>query len=117
MPPYGQMFNPGEVILVHLKNEPSFFARSENVIPDRKKGWWQISLLILTMPLKKMTWILDDEQMRGADFTMGGMPIRMERIEFPFQDKKDAADSGESSQGDNEGRARIVSLFDDEDGE
>ena len=83
MPPYGQMFQAGEVILVYLKNEPSFFARVEKIQQDRKKGWWQMSFLILSIPLKPMTWILDEDQVRGGEFTMGGTAMKIERVESP----------------------------------
>ena len=69
-----------DVVLVYIENNPTFFARIENITTDVKKGWWQVRLLILQIPLMVTTWILDNEQIRGADFTMGGTPIRIEKV-------------------------------------
>lgn len=72
-----------DVVLVHIENKPTFFARIENITTDVKKGWWRVRLLILQVPLMVTTWILDNEQIRGADFTMGGTPIRIEKVVAP----------------------------------
>ena len=80
MPPYGDKFQVGEVVLIYFRNQPAIFARIEEIRPDKKKGWWQMTFLVLAIPLQKMTWILDDDQIRGSDFTMNGEPIRLERV-------------------------------------
>ena len=72
-----------DVVLVFIENKPTFFARIENITSDVKKGWWRVKLLILQVPLMVTTWILDNEQIRGADFTMGGTPIRIEKVVAP----------------------------------
>ena len=72
-----------DVVLVYVENKPAFFARIENIIADVKKGWWRVKLLILQVPLMVTTWILDNEQIHGADFTMGGTPIRIEKVVAP----------------------------------
>ncbi|MDZ7332373.1 MAG: hypothetical protein ONB31_10385 [candidate division KSB1 bacterium] len=72
-----------DVVLVYIENNPTFFARIEDISPDIKKGWWRVRLLILQIPLMVTTWILDDDQIRGADFTMGGTPIRIEKVVAP----------------------------------
>ena len=111
MPPYRDMFKSGEVVLAYFDEKPLFFARVEEVIADGKKGWWQISLLILTVPLKLITWILNNDQMRGAGFTMNRQPLRIERVESPMASdikksiKNKKEDSGEGGV--------VISLFDD----
>lgn len=72
-----------DVVLIYIDNIPGFFARIENITADVKKGWWRVRLLILQIPLMITTWILDNEQIRGADFTMGGTPIRIEKVIAP----------------------------------
>lgn len=114
MPPYGDSFRPGEVVLVHLQNQPAFYARIEALEPDRKKGWWQLSFLMLSIPPQLSTWILDDDQVRGSDFTIQGNAIRLERVKAPqprqaeevAQENKDR----ESSEG-----GRVISMFSEED--
>jgi hypothetical protein len=35
--------------------------------------------------MQVITWIIDDEQIRGGDFTMGGMPVRIEKAVPPAE--------------------------------
>ena len=103
-----------DLVLVHVDQKPGFYARIEDIVPDVKRGWWQVKLLVLTFPLQVYTWILDDSQVAGADFTMGGTPIRLEKVESPVvrdtepeapapqAEKKDATKQG----------AKVVSLLD-----
>jgi len=99
-----------DLILVHIENKPSFFARVEKIIPDIKKGWWRVELLILQIPLVVATWILDNEQIRGADFTMSGTPIRIEKVIAPSlpPEIKPVTEHHENEQPQKQ--ARIVSL-------
>lgn len=115
MIPYGKMFHTGEVILVYIDNEPAFFARVEKVVPDHKKNWWQMTFLILSIPLKTMTWILDDEQMRGQNFTMNAVPMQIKKVEAPeaehFHEKQTRV--AEESETKNES-GNVISMFDEE---
>lgn len=72
-----------ELVLIHVEDKPAFYARVEEIRADVKPKWWRIKFLFLTVPLQLATWILDDEQIRGADFTMGGTPIRIEKVVVP----------------------------------
>ena len=74
------MASIGDVVLIHFKEEPSFFARIESIVPDIKKGWYLVELLILAIPLKTVTWILRQEYIDGAPFTMEGNPLRIEPV-------------------------------------
>ena len=72
-----------DLVLVHVDDKPGFYARVEEILPDVKQGWWQVKLLVLTFPMQVFTWILDDSQIEGADFTMGGTPLRLEPVVSP----------------------------------
>jgi hypothetical protein len=74
-----------DLVLIHVDNKPGFYARVEDIVPDVKPGWWQVTLLVLTFPLQVFTWILDDLQLEGADFTMGGTPLRLEDLVSPVE--------------------------------
>jgi hypothetical protein len=74
-----------DLVLIHVDNKPGFYARVEEIQPDVKPGWWQVKLLVLTFPMQVFTWILDDHQLEGADFTMGGTPLRLEEVESPVE--------------------------------
>jgi hypothetical protein len=70
----------GDVILVYYQDKASFYARIELIEPDIKKGWYQLTLLILTLPAHTVTWILREEYINGDPFTMGGVPMRLEGV-------------------------------------
>lgn len=72
-----------DLVLVHVDSRPGFFARVEDISPDVKPGWWQVRLLVLTVPLQVYTWILDSSQIDGAHFTMGGTPMMLEKVVAP----------------------------------
>lgn len=104
----------GDVVLIHVQEQPAFFARVEAIEPDAKRGWWQVKFLILTLPLTVTTWIIDNEQIRGAEFTLGGTPIRIERVIAPEEAAVDAPgeETGTSGSESSPKRARILSLGD-----
>ncbi len=74
-----------DIVLIHVDDKPGFYARIEEIDPDVKPGWWQVKLLVLTFPLQVFTWILDDFQLEGAPFTMGGTPLRLEELVSPVE--------------------------------
>lgn len=69
-----------DLVLVHVDNKPGFYARIEDISPDMKKGWWVVKLLVLTFPLQEYNWILDENQIEGGAYTMGGTPMRLEKL-------------------------------------
>lgn len=79
------MATTNDIVLIHVDNKPGFYARIEEIAPDVKQGWWQVKLLVLTFPLQVFTWILDEFQLEGAPFTMGGTPLRLEEIASPVE--------------------------------
>jgi hypothetical protein len=105
-----------DLVLVHVEDKPGFYARIEDISPDVKKGWWAVKLLVLTFPLQVYTWILDETQIAGASFTMGGTPLKIEKIVSPVQvevEKKGKQKSPEPSPGGTDpARPKVVSLLD-----
>lgn len=103
-----------DVVLVYIENNPTFFARIENITADVKKGWWRVRLLILQIPLMVTTWILDNEQIHGADFTMGGSPIRIEKVIAPTVLPESASfkkpESDIKTESESKKQASIISL-------
>ncbi|MFZ5516019.1 MAG: hypothetical protein ACOY90_05245 [Candidatus Zhuqueibacterota bacterium] len=101
-----------DIVLVYIEQRPTFFARIEAIAPDINRGWWRVKLLILQIPLIVTTWILDNEQIHGAEFTMGGTPMRLEKVVAPpdtLLAPKPKDTSFEEDAQKNQ-RARIVSL-------
>lgn len=74
------MTTSGDVVLIYYREKPSFFARIDSIEPDIKKDWFRVELLILTVPLRAVTWILREEYIRGVPFTMDGNSIRIEAL-------------------------------------
>lgn len=72
-----------DVVLIYLEDAPVAFARIESILPDSKKDWFQIKLLMLQIPLQTVTWILKDAYINGEDFQMNGKQMRLETIHAP----------------------------------
>jgi hypothetical protein len=72
--------NPGDIVLVHVQGRAASFARVEAVRPHDRRGWYYCDLLVLAVPPQAVSWILERAQIDGADFTMGGRPVRIERM-------------------------------------
>jgi len=74
------MSREGDIVLIHIKDQPTIYARIEAIEPDVKKGWYRVKLLLLSIPHQIITWILRDEYINGAPFTMDGNPVMMKEI-------------------------------------
>lgn len=93
---------PGDVVLIHIEDNPAGFARLEEIRGHARPGWFECDLLFLSQPLAAVTWILEREQIDGTPFTMGGRPVRIERLpglgEVHGQVRSGAAAGGEDGQ-------------------
>ena len=69
------------MVLIHYRDKPMAYARIEAIEPDVKKDWYRVTLLFLTVPAQSVTWILREAYIHGDPFTMGGQPVRLERVE------------------------------------
>lgn len=74
------MFAVNDLVLVHFDRQPAFYARINDITPDVKRGWYQVEFLVLYLPPQTMVWILDEHQLRGEEFTMGGRPVQLEFV-------------------------------------
>ncbi|SHF98299.1 hypothetical protein SAMN02745206_03048 [Desulfacinum infernum DSM 9756] len=116
------MTGEGDVVLVHMNDKPAFFARIEKISPDPKPDWWQVKMLVLQVPLMVVTWILREAYINGEEFTMGGHPIRLVKVEAPPEAEEEAQGTEESKEteppegpeDDTPGTpdGKVVSLFD-----
>ncbi|MBA3010790.1 MAG: hypothetical protein KKF12_20370 [Proteobacteria bacterium] len=75
-----------DVILIYLEDSPVSFARVESILPDAKKDWYQIKLLMLQIPMQTVTWILKDAYINGEQFHMNGKKMKLEVVECPNED-------------------------------
>jgi len=110
------MANIHDLVLVHVDNKEGFYARVEEIIPDDKPGWWQVKLLVLTFPMQVYTWILDDFQIEGAEFTMGGTPLRLEQVVSPVEVERVEKEKAEKERAQKArqvgGSPKVISLQD-----
>jgi hypothetical protein len=72
-----------DLVLIYFEDKPLSFARIESILPDSKKDWYHVQLLLLQIPLQVVTWILKDAYVNGAEFTMSGKRMRLEKVESP----------------------------------
>lgn len=98
-----------DLVLIYFENEPTGFARVEEISPDIKKDWYHVRLLLLNLPLQTVTWILRDVYIDGAEFTMGGHKIHLKKVEAPKEDFFDANVDID----DDEDEIDISTIFDD----
>jgi hypothetical protein len=100
---------PGDLVLIQSDGKPAGFARVEAIRAHELEGWYHCDLLLLAIPPRPITWILERAQIDGADFTMSGQPIRLERLPDLGVSHEAAAEPGEpevvneSSPGDSDG--------------
>lgn len=114
------MADINDVILIYLEDAPIFFARVESIVPDPKKDWYQITLLMLQIPLQKVTWILRDNYINGDEFQMSGKRMRVETVKAPkdappFSGGKNPGAKKNTSSGSpepNQGTGNIISFAD-----
>ena len=72
-----------DIVLIYMEDAPVSFARIEDIVPDHKKDWYQIRLLMLQIPLQVITWILKADYINGDVFSMNGKSMRLEKVVAP----------------------------------
>ena len=98
----------GDVVLIYYQDQPAVYARIEAIEPDTKKDWYQITLLFLTIPAQPVSWILREEYINGASFTMGGQSLRLEKV-YQVSNKEESEDASHfSEQKGAEKAARVI---------
>ena len=113
------MSKEGDLVLVHVEGTPAFFARIECIEADVKTDWYQVTLLVLQVPVVEVTWILKEEYINGSSFTMGGKKVLMERVVAPpkqpppNQEQKLETHSKIKTNNDTE-TGKVISLFERE---
>jgi hypothetical protein len=80
------MADINDVVLLYLEDTPVSFARIESILPDAKKDWCHIRLLMLQIPLQAVSWVLKNDYINGHDFFMNGKKMRLEKVESPVED-------------------------------
>ena len=104
-----------DLVLIYFEEKPLVYGRIESILPDSKKDWYHVKLLLLQIPLQVVTWILKDAYISGAEFTMNGKKMRLEKVESPDEpetsDSREKKDVKEEVAQNNKG-AKVISLMD-----
>jgi len=104
-----------DLVLIYLEDKPLAFARIESILPDAKKDWYHVKLLLLQVPLQGVTWILKDVYVNGTEFAMNGKRMRLEKVEsLAGPETSDTPEDGETKNKAtrNEKGAKVISLKD-----
>ena len=108
-----------DLVLVYFEEKPLAFARIESILPDSKKDWYHVKLLLLQIPLQVVTWILKDVYISGTEFTMNGKKMRLEKVKTPVkretsdpQEVKEIKTDMKEETTQNDKGAKVISLKD-----
>jgi len=109
-----------DVVLIYFEGRPSGFARIEDISPDVKKDWYNVTLLLLQIPMQTITWTLKDIYIDGEEFTMNGNRIRLELVEhttagIPVKNDdtpEEETTSKKNGNSNSEAPAKVISLAD-----
>jgi len=104
-----------DLVLIYFEDQPLSFARVEEILPDAKPDWYHVKLLMLQIPPRIVTWILRDVYINGAEFTMDGKRVRLEKVIVPEEPQPSETMVKEEDTGKPErvpGKATVISLSD-----
>ncbi len=90
------MTRENDIVLIYMEDTPTLFARIEDIGPDVKPNWFQVTLLLLQVPLQVVTWILREPYINGEPFTMGGRAMRLERVDAPIPKERRSETDGDA---------------------
>jgi hypothetical protein len=106
-----------DIVLIYREDDPFSFARIEDITADSKPDWYHVKLLMLQLPLQIVTWILKDIYIEGAEFTMNGKRMRLEKIvvpneSLPEEQNRKNKPQGAPQNGKEAGKGKVISLAD-----
>jgi hypothetical protein len=109
------MVGKKDLVLIYFEDKPLSFARIESILPDSKRGWYHVKLLLLQIPPQVVTWILRDHYINGGEFTMNGKKMRLEEVvspETPPPDENKKKHQRQKTPAKPSNGAKVISLND-----
>jgi len=111
------MATENDLVLIYLEDQPLSFARIESILADSKPDWYHVKLLLLQVPPQIVTWILRDIYIEGAEFTMKGKRMRLEKVVVPQEPQPEEHNANKKVTPDfptdkETGKAKVISLED-----
>ena len=110
---FNRMAAENDLVLIYFEDKPLVFARIEEILPNSKPDWYHVRLLLLQVPLQIVTWILRDVYIGGAEFTMNGKRMRLEKVVVPEPVSPPETTQNQETTGDTAGQsgnAKVISL-------
>ncbi|MBW2506482.1 MAG: hypothetical protein JRD19_05395 [Deltaproteobacteria bacterium] len=102
--PFKDTIETGDIVLIAAqKPQMLVYGLIDDIVRDETKHdeWWHVSMHILSLPPRKVTWILRTPQMTGLEiFTMDGEERFMKAVRFDTKEKqpqKHMTNSGQQS--------------------
>jgi hypothetical protein len=84
--PFKETIETGDIVLIAAKKPQMLvYALVSDILRDdtKRDEWWHVSMQILSLPPRKVTWILRTSQMTGQEiFTMDGEERFMKAVDF-----------------------------------
>lgn len=84
--PFKDTVEAGDIVLIAAKKPQMLvYGLVSDVVRDdtKRDEWWHVSMHILSLPPREVTWILRTQQMTGLEiFTMDGEERFMKAIDF-----------------------------------
>ncbi|MDY6990539.1 MAG: hypothetical protein SWQ30_21050 [Thermodesulfobacteriota bacterium] len=107
------MVTIGDLVLVYQEEKPAFFGRIEDISADVKAHWYQVTLLVLQVPVIEAVWILRESYLEGETFTMNGTRVRIEKVRAPSESGLHSSlPERRSSEDDLPADNKVISIFD-----
>ena len=81
------MAQENSIVLIYVQNKPQFYARIEEINPDVKPDWYNVTIKPLYIdpnslaPAENFIWTIRDVYIEGEPFTMNGTEIQI--VEIP----------------------------------
>ena len=102
--PFKDTIETGDIVLIAAqKPQMLVYGLIDDIVRDETKHdeWWHVSMHILSLPPRKITWTLRTPQMTGLEiFTMDGEERFMKAVRFDTEEKqpqKHMTNSGQQS--------------------
>ena len=110
------MTDIGDIVLIYFEDEPTSYARIEDIEPDIKRDWYHLTMRLLQVPEapETLTWILRDTYINGVEFTMQGKRIRLQKLEPPeaLRKREEETQAAENRKKDGGTAGRVISFSD-----
>jgi len=79
-----------DVALLIVSGQSQCFARVEQIVEDTAPGWVNVTFTILVVPTKVLRFIVPESALIGGEFSVGGTPMRFEKLARPSAEEIEA---------------------------